>query len=254
MKTKKLIVGNWKMNPRTMAEALKIFTEIKKDTVKMKNTDVVMCPPAIFLPELSKKLSKNSALGAQTVSQGKEGAFTGEISTGMLDSLNVKYIIVGHSERREMGETDFMISKKVESALNAKLYVVLCVGEKERDEECTYLEALKSQIENSLQTVPKNLLSKLVIAYEPVWAIGEKATGKIDPAGLLEIVIFIRKILSGIYDQETAHSMKILYGGSVDETNAEDFMKEGGIGGLLVGRASLNPKKFIQIVKIAENL
>ncbi len=254
MKQKKLIVGNWKMNPQTGAVAGKIFDGIKKGIVTFKNTDVAMCPPVIFIPELSKKLSAATILGVQNVSASKEGAFTGEISIGMLAQFKVKYVILGHSERREMGETDFMISKKVESALNAKLSVILCVGEKERDEECTYLEMLRLQIENSLLNIPKGLLSKLVIAYEPVWAIGEKATGRIDPAGLLEIVIFIRKVLSGIYDQETAHSLKILYGGSVDEKNSEGFMKEGGVAGLLVGRASLNPKKFIEIVKIAENL
>jgi triosephosphate isomerase len=248
---KKLIVGNWKMNPRTILEARKIFSAVKLASVGLKKTDVVLCPPVVFLECL--ETSSKYALGAQNIHFEKDGAFTGEISAGMLASMKVKYVILGHSERREMGETDDFIAKKVVSAITAGLTVVLCVGEKVRDEECEYLKTLQAQIKASLSGVTKEMLKKLIIAYEPVWAIGVKATGVATPDVFLETSIFIRKVLAGIYDQPSAHAMKILYGGSADEKNAESFLKEGEANGLLVGRASVDAKKFINILKIAEN-
>ena len=251
---KKLIVGNWKMNPRTIAEARKIFSAVKKEAGALKKTDVVMCPPSVFLGDLATSGIGKCALGAQNVYFEKDGAFTGEISAPMLVSLKAKYVILGHSERREMGETDEFIAKKVCSALESGLFVILCVGEKERDSECLYLDILKTQIEASLAGIPKEKLARLIIAYEPVWAIGAKAKGVVLPEELLETVIFIRKVLADKYDQSVAHAVKILYGGSVDEKNAEGFMKEGGANGLLVGRASVEVKKFISILKIAEKI
>jgi len=249
---KKLIVGNWKMNPRTITEARKIFSAVKTASATLKKTDVVMCPPSLFAGMAETK--GKCLFGAQNIHFEKEGAFTGEISAGMLTSMKVKYVILGHSERREMGETDDFIAKKVVSAVTAGLIVVLCVGEKVRDEECEYLETLQTQIKASLSGVTKEMLKKLVIAYEPVWAIGVKATGVATPDVFLETSIFIRKVLSGIYDQPSAHAMKILYGGSADEKNAGSFMKEGGANGLLVGRASVDVKKFVSILKIAESI
>jgi len=170
----------------------------------------------------------------------------------MLRSLKVKYAIVGHSERRDMGETSEMIAKKIKAGVKAGMVAVLCVGEKERDGESAYLQILQEQITASLFDIPKNLLKNIVIAYEPVWAIGTQARGVVDPPALLETTIFIRKVLSDLYDQPAAKSMKILYGGSVDENNAGSFMKEGGANGLLVGRASVNAKKFVEILRIAD--
>jgi triosephosphate isomerase len=253
MKTqKKLIIGNWKMNPRSVTEARKIFLAVTSASTTLKKMEVVMCPPAVFLGGLEQK--GKVSLGVQNIHFEKEGAFTGEISAGMLASMKVKYVILGHSERREMGETDEFIAKKVISAITAGLTVVLCVGEKMRDEECVYLETLQTQIKASLAGVTKEMLKKLVIAYEPVWAIGVKATGVATAESFLETGIFIRKVLAGMYDQPSAHAMKILYGGSADEKNSESFMKEGGAGGLLVGRASVDAKKFVAILKIAESI
>jgi triosephosphate isomerase len=147
-----------------------------------------------------------------------------------------------------------MIAKKAGAGIKAGLTVVLCVGEQERDAESVYLQTLKEQIIASLSGIQKRSLEKIVIAYEPVWAIGTKAKGVVEPAALLETTIFIRKVLSDLYDQTAARSMKILYGGSVDEKNAGSFMKEGGASGLLVGRASVDAKKFVEILKIADSL
>ncbi|MFA5830254.1 MAG: triose-phosphate isomerase [Candidatus Paceibacterota bacterium] len=252
---KKLIVGNWKMNPQTVLEARKLFLAIKKEAGNFRRVDTVMCPPFVFLGDLAPRISgQKCVLGSQNVFFEEAGAFTGEISAPMLQSLRAKYAIVGHSERRAMGETDGVISKKISAGIKAGLTIILCIGEKERDAECAYLQILKEQIIASLSGVPKESLSKIVIAYEPVWAIGAKATGVATPEALLETIIFIRKILSDLYDQPSAHAMKILYGGSADETNAGSFMRDGGANGLLVGRASLDAKKFIEIVKIADSL
>ncbi len=253
MKKKQIIVGNWKMNPRTLLEARKLFDSIKKETEGMK-TEVVLCPPSVFIGDLALRTGGKSLLGSQNMFFEEEGAFTGEISAPMLKSLSVKHLIVGHSERRAMGETNEMISKKIQAGIKAGFTVILCIGEKERDSESAYLQKLKEQIIASLNGVSKKSLIKIIIAYEPIWAIGEKATGFVDSATLLETIIFIRKVLNDTYDQTSAHSMKVLYGGSVDEKNASDLMKEGGVAGLLIGRASVDAKKFVTIVKIAETI
>ena len=254
MKHKQLVIGNWKMNPRTILEARKLFDAIKKETAGMK-TEVVICPPSVFIGDLVLHASEGKVLfGAQNMFFEEDGAFTGEISAPMLKSLSVKYLIAGHSERRAVGETDEMVSKKILAGIKAGFTIVLCIGEKERDAESSYLQTLKEQIIASLSGVPKKSLGKIVIAYEPIWAIGEKASGAVETGTLLETVIFIRKVLNDLYDQTTAHSTKILYGGSVDEKNAYGFMKEGGVSGLLVGRASVDAKKFIEIMKIADKI
>lgn len=254
-KKKQLIVGNWKMNPWKMDDARKIFDGVKKDAGKLAHVQTVICPPFIFLSDLSKKvLGHRLSLGAQDVFFEMEGAYTGEISPLMLSSVGVKYVIIGHSERRAMGEGDETINKKILTALKMGLVVILCVGEKERDAGSEYFQFIKCQIETGLAKIPKRMLANLVIAYEPIWAIGAKATGVATPADLLEMTIFIRKTISDMFDRTSANSISVLYGGSVDEKNSEAFLKEGGADGLLVGRASLDPIKFIKILNIANKI
>jgi triosephosphate isomerase len=254
-KQKQLIIGNWKMNPWKTEDARKIFDGIKKEAGKLAHVQTVICPPFVFLSDFSKKISGHRfVLGAHDVFSELDGAYTGEISPLMLSSVGAKYVIVGHSERRAMGESDEAINKKVLAALKMGLTVVLCVGERERDTGSEYFQFIKNQIEAALLKVPKRSLISLVIAYEPVWAIGEKATGVATPADLLEMAIFVRKILSDMFDRPSTRLIPILYGGSVDEKNAESFLKEGEANGLLVGRASLDPGKFVKILKIAEKV
>jgi len=241
------------MAPVTPAAAKKLAEKVKKASAELQKTDTVICPPFIFLDEAGKATSK-CALGAQNAFYEAEGAFTGEVSPHMLVNSGVKYVILGHSERRALGESNELIAKKIAMSLKVGLTVILCVGEKERDDEGQYLHILEEQIKNSLKGISKKQIGVVVIAYEPVWAIGAKATGVITPEALLETVIFIRKVLSDIYDKKIALSVSILYGGSVDEKNSGDFLKVQGIGGLLVGRASLDAEKFIKILKIAENI
>lgn len=242
------------MGPIKPAEAKKLFEKVKKTAVTLRKTDVVMCPPFVFLNELGKLSGSKCSLGAQNAFYEAEGAFTGEVSPHMLLSFKTKYVILGHSERRALGETDEMISKKVGMALRVGLVPVLCVGEKARDEEGKFLQTLEQQIKASFSGVSKKQAGGVVIAYEPVWAIGANATGAITPASLLETVIFIRKILANMYDLPIAHGATILYGGSVDEKNSAEFLKEKGVDGLLVGRASLDAEKFNKILKIAETI
>lgn len=254
-KKKQFIVGNWKMNPWKIDDARKIFDGVKKEAGKLTHVETVMCPPFVFLSDLARRVSGHRCvLGAQDVFYEMEGAYTGEISPLMLASVGAKYVIIGHSERRVLGDTDEAVNKKVLAALKMGLTAVLCVGEKERGEEGKHFQYVKNQIETALAKVQKRLLANLVIAYEPVWAIGANATGADTPSDFVEISIFIRRTVSDMFDRVSAQTIPVLYGGSVDEKNAESFLKEGEADGLLVGRASLDPKNFIAILKIAEKI
>lgn len=241
------------MNPTSIDEAKKITSSINKIANKLKSTNVVICPPFIYLPKLSSgKNSNNVSLGVQNTFSEERGSFTGEISPVMLKEFGVKYSIIGHSERREMGETDEVISKKIGINLEVGIHPILCIGEKERDSQGAYLDILKSQIKNSLDKVPKKLISELIIAYEPVWAIGAKepmTTGVIN-----EMVIFIKKVISDMYGLDNGKSVPILYGGSVSFRNAQDIMENGGVNGLLVGRESISPQGFSELLKVVDSV
>jgi triosephosphate isomerase len=251
MKNKILVVANWKMNPGTAEKAKEIFKGILKNVKDLKNTKVVVCPPFVYLSDLE-KLNGSSplgclVLGAQDVFWEKEGSFTGEISSGMLKGES--YVILGHSERRELGETEEMIAKKILSAIKAGLKPILCVGEKVRDDHGEYLHFLQSQIMNSLGVLPKRYLSKLIIAYEPVWAIGKGDAEAMKPTDIHIMTIFIKKVLTEIYKDKKVLEIPILYGGSVSHNNAKEIVTLGEVQGLLVGRESLNPKKFGELLK-----
>ncbi len=240
---KTLIVANWKLNPNSQKDALHLFGAIKKSITKIKNVEVVVCPPFVYL-----SLFKGMILGAQNVFYKEKGAFTGEVSTSMLKDLKVEYVILGHSEvRKYLNETDEIINKKIKSTLDANLTPILCVGENEGEEKS---QVLQKQITEGL----KNIISKdainLVIAYEPVWAIG---TGKnCSPDETMSSIILIRSIIAKLYNRELATKIKILYGGSVKSENSASYIKEAGANGLLVGGASLDPEEFIKIVKSVE--
>ena len=257
MKSKNIIIGNWKMNPLSLKEAEKLFADVAKSISNIKKTarktEVVICPPYVYLEKL-KKLSKKISLGAQDVFWGEVGAFTGEISADMLYDIGARYVIVGHSERRAMGENNNDINKKIKSALSAGLRPILCVGEGMRDENHGYFNLVRIQLEECLLGISKNSISKIIIAYEPVWAISSTPNRKDATSDdSREMAIFIRKILSDKFGSE-ASGIRIIYGGSVNEKDAEDFLKNGGVNGLLPGKASLNPEKFSKIVKICEAL
>jgi triosephosphate isomerase (TIM) len=251
--TKKIIIGNWKMNPISIKLAEKLFKDVAKALSTLKKTEVVICPPFIYLESL-KKISKKISFGAQNAFSGDVGAFTGEVSPMMLYNMGVKYVILGHSERRAMGESNTDINKKIKYALVAGLAPILCVGENIRDENHAYFNLVKTQLEECLAGISKNSISKIIIAYEPVWALSSTQDRKdATPEDSQEMSIFIRKVLSDKFGNESINT-RIIYGGSVNEKNAEDFLRNGGVGGLLPGKASLDAKKFTAIIKICETL
>ncbi|MBU0998930.1 triose-phosphate isomerase [Patescibacteria group bacterium] len=252
--SKKIIIGNWKMNPLTLKEAEKLFSGIAKEISSIKKTEVVICPSFLYLEKLKKIRTSKIKLGAQNAFWGEVGAFTGEVSGEMLYNIGVQYVILGHSERRALGESSNDVNKKIKASLEAGLIPILCVGENIRDESHNYFNFVKTEIEECLMGVSKNSISKIIIAYEPIWAISSTPNRKdATPADCLEMVIFIRKIISDKFRKE-AYRTKIIYGGSVNEKDAKEFLKNGGVDGLLPGRASLDVKKFIEIIKICEVL
>ena len=248
--SKKLIIANWKLNPSGILEAERIIKGI--GAKKWKKVSVVVCPPAVFLSKLALKKSGIS-FGVQNVFYQSVGSFTGEMSASMAKSVGASFAIVGHSERRAMGESNGDVSKRVLAVLKADLNAILCVGEKERDLHGHYLSYLKAQIDESLFGVSKSYSKRLVLAYEPLFAIGEKSNGAMEPRDLHETILFIRKVLHERFGK-VAFSMPILYGGSVDHLNAGELVKEGGADGLLVGRESLRPERFLKIISSVETL
>lgn len=252
--SKKIIIGNWKMNPKNSTIAKSYFLEIKKNVSLFKNVNVAIAAPFMYIKELSKMTSPRLSLGAQNVSSELEGAYTGEVSTSMLVDCKVSYVIIGHSERRALGETNEQINKKIKLALKSKIIPVLCVGESDRENGMWYLGKVKTQIEECLAGISKNVVNNIIIAYEPIWAISTTENRKdATPHDCEEMRIYIRKVLTDMYGISVAVKIKIMYGGSADEKNAKSFLIEGGADGLLLGRSSLNPKKFTAITKIAND-
>ncbi|MFZ2072101.1 MAG: triose-phosphate isomerase [Minisyncoccia bacterium] len=250
--SKKIIIGNWKMNPSSQREAEDLLKSIQKTISSNIKTNIVVCPPFVYLERL-KKLSKKITLGAQNVSLEEKGAFTGEISVEMLKDLGVKYIIVGHSERRALGESNLDINKKIKMALSFGIIPVLCVGEKDRDENHEYLNFVKKQVEECLVGIVKNSIPKIIIAYEPVWAVGKGSIREASSEEFHEMRIFIKKVLSDKFGTKIVEKVKILYGGSLHINDIFEFLKEDA-GGFLVGRYSLDVKKFGEIIKVTENV
>lgn len=235
---KSLIVANWKMNPASAKDAKKLFDAVKK--AKVKNAEVVICPPFIYLA-----LLKGATLGAQDVFFEEKGAFTGEVSVAQLMDVKVEYVIVGHSERRRyFGETGEVINKKLKRVLAGGLTPVFCIGENTGENKPAVLE---KQITEGLQNITREQFKNVVIAYEPVWAIGTGNNCSIDQT--LSSALLVRKIISQLYTRELADTTRIIYGGSVNSTNSASYIKEAGCNGLLPGGASLNAEEFIKIVK-----
>ncbi|MDO8183563.1 MAG: triose-phosphate isomerase [bacterium] len=251
---KKIVVANWKMNPATPREAKVLWSKTKALTARLKDSYLIVCPPAVFINTFSSQLTPRLSLGVQDISLAAgEGAFTGELSAQMLQYAGAQFALIGHSERRVKGETDEEVNKKVKLALASRLKPIICVGENKRDEHGHYLEPLRQQVKKALTGLTKPDLKRIIIAYEPVWAVGRMAKGADTPAEFLHHSLFIRKTLSDLFDKKLAMQVPIIYGGSVDSKNAEGFIKEGGADGLLVGRASLKPEEFKKILYVAEH-
>lgn len=239
------------MYPRTLAEAKRIARALKSDAQRPKGAKIVVCPPALYIAPLIAVFGKAKiTLGGQNAFFADEGAFTGEVSPVALKSLGARYVILGHSERRALGETNDVIAKKCIAAIGAGLSVILCIGEKERDEAGSYFTEVGTALRESLAAFPAKHVSRLVIAYEPIWAIGAKALRAATADDFREMQLLIRRNLVGRFGKKRGFAVPILYGGSVDDNNASSFFAVGA-DGLLVGRASLDPKKFAAIVSSA---
>lgn len=243
------------MNPSGPSDAKKIFTKIVAGAGKYKNVEIVVCPPAVFLGILAAPASTSKLrLGAQDGFYETEGAYTGSISMSMMKSLGAEYVIVGHSERRNTGETDEIINKKIKAGLKQGLKIILCVGEKVHDENGEYLKVLQSQLLQALSGVNKKYFSQIIVAHEPVWAIGALAKTSDTLESFAHNRLFIKKVLADIVGKKIGLTIPILYGGSVGLKNSKEFLVAGGADGLLVGRVSLIPDDFIKIIQVADSL
>jgi len=249
-KARKLIIaGNWKMN-KTVAEALALVSDLKLDLANVKEGDIVVCPPFTALESVSKAtLDSNLKLGAQNMSENNYGAFTGEIGAGMLKEFSVRYVILGHSERRQFQkETDALIAKKAAAAHAASLKPIVCVGETLAERAANQTgRVLETQVRGSLAGLTKEQMVETVVAYEPVWAIGTGQTATTQQAQAAHA--FIRGVLAKMFDDATARKVRLQYGGSVKPANARELMSQPDVDGALVGGASLEPRSFADIVK-----
>ena len=243
---KPIIAGNWKMH-KTIAEAVEFVNDIKD---KVNNTDVeaVICAPFTLLKDL-KEATKgtNIKIGAQNMHYAEQGAFTGEISAPMLKELNIDYVVLGHSERRQyFNETDETVNKKVLKALEVGIDPILCVGETLEEREAgNTKDVCKVQVEKALENVSKEDLAKVVIAYEPIWAIGTGKTATSEDAN--DVIAYIREVVANLYG-ELANDVRIQYGGSVKPSNVAEIMSQSDIDGALVGGASLQANDYIELV------
>ena len=247
---KKIVAGNWKMNKNPMET--KEFFEKFNSLVKDSENEVVICAPFIDLAVAANEKAVNIAVGAQNMHFEDKGAYTGEVSCKMLKSIGVEYVIIGHSERREyFNETDDSVNKKLKVALRENITPILCVGETlEERENGIAKDKIVSQIRKDFDEIEKDDAIKIVIAYEPIWAIGTGKTASKEDAN--EACKWIRDEIKSLYNDEVAEHVEILYGGSVKSSNAKDLFEMSDIDGGLVGGASLEPEEFAKIVNYNE--
>ena len=248
---KTIIAGNWKMN-KTAGETKKFAEELKGILPKAKWCEVVVCVPAVNLQTAIKAFKDmRVSVGAQNLFYEKSGAYTGEVSADMLKDLGVKYVIVGHSERRQyFGETDVTVNRKVHAALDAGLHPIICVGESlEQREMGVTMELVALQVKAALSGVGAEKVRKCIIAYEPVWAIGTGRTATAEQAA--EVCTMIRTTIRHLYGARIARSVTIQYGGSMKSANAAELLAQPDIDGGLIGGASLKSGEFVEIVNAA---
>ena len=247
---KTVIAGNWKMN-KTPSETKEFMTSLKAIMPKGRWCDIALCVPAVCIPAAVRAMRETRVgIGAGNCNANVSGAYTGEIATNMLVDAGCKYVIIGHSERRAMGETDADVNAKVLAALDAGLTPIMCCGEslEQREADIT-AEWIAMQIKLGLKDVPEDKIRKVVIAYEPIWAIGTGRTAS--PEQAQEVCEHIRAVVRKLYSSKNARAISILYGGSMNEKNAFELLAQPDIDGGLIGGASLVPEKFVQIIEAA---
>lgn len=245
---KPLIAGNWKMN-KTIDEAVSLVNTIKAGVHQISGVDMLVCPPFTALSAVSEALDRsNIEIGAQNMYSATDGAFTGEVSPLMIKDIGCRFVILGHSERRSIfGESDKVVNEKVKTALQYNLIPILCVGETLEEREAGKAkDVVRSQIAEGLKGLTKEDMHNVVIAYEPVWAIGTGKTAT--PAQAEEVHAFIRQQINSTFDASVSDAIRILYGGSMKPENVTDLMKQENIDGGLIGGAALKGESFIQLV------
>lgn len=242
-----LIVSNWKAYVESKEKAKALYLTAQK-LAKGSTHDLVLTVPAPYIGMLSSDKSL-VALGAQDVSATLGGATTGEITAGVIADLGATYVLIGHSERRAMGETDELLLEKTRHALAHGLTPILCVGERERDEDATYLKVIRTEIANIFGALTQKERMEIVIAYEPIWAIGKTAAEAITKDDLREMISYIRKVLGDYLPGKAGSRIKILYGGSAEATNAQNLADDTGIDGFLVGHASADVANYTALIK-----
>ena len=247
---KTVIAGNWKMN-KTPSETKEYMAQLKNILPKGRWCDIALCVPAVCIPAAVRAMRETRVgIGAENCNANPSGAYTGEIATNMLTDAGCKYVIIGHSERRAMGETDADVNAKVLAALEAGLVPILCCGESlEQREAGVTTEWITMQIKLGLKGVSEEKIRKVVIAYEPIWAIGTGMTAT--PEQAQEVCEGIRTVVRKLYSSKNARAISILYGGSMNEKNAYELLAQPDIDGGLIGGASLVPEKFVQIIEAA---
>ncbi|MEK7156701.1 MAG: triose-phosphate isomerase [Patescibacteria group bacterium] len=243
---KSIVVANWKMNPPTMREAKKLFDATRKAGESAKNVTLIVAPPVIFLRDLRARYKgKRIAFAIQSASAEGSGAFTGDISLLQAKDAGAQYVIAGHSEQRAKGESNETAGKVVVAALVSGLTPVLCVGERERSHNGEHFNVVKEQLRAAFSDVEQGRVTKVLVAYEPVWAIGgEKA---MSPRDMHEMTIFIRKTIVGMKG-EAGMNVKILYGGATIESNALPMLQESGVQGFIVGHVSIDAYRFAALI------
>ncbi len=248
--SKTIIVANWKMNPRTCREAKRLFEATKRAAEKAKHSSVIVAPPAIFLRELSGAYrGSRLAFAVQNGHFKALGAHTGETSLAQAKDARARYSIIGHAERRAEGETDDDVGKKVAATLALKMTPILCVGESARTEGGEQFDVVREQLRAGLADVSASALGRVLLVYEPLWTIGTKTT--MAPSEMHQMAIFMRKCVVETHGGG-GRSLKILYGGSVDEKNAGVMLRNGDVRGFLVGRASVNAVEFSKLLQAIE--
>jgi len=219
-----LIIANWKCNPSSLICAKKLFSDIKKGLQEKQNTEIIICPPFTYIHDLSVMAGKKIKIGAQNVFW-EEGTHTGEVSAKMLKNMGCKYAIIGHSERRAMGETNELVNKKIKACLAQKIIPIFCIGESSQEKEAEEtFQVLQTQIQEGLEGISRNQVEKIIIAYEPLWAIGTGKNCAYDEA--MSINLVIKKTLAKTYNKGLSKKIKIIYGGSINFSIIEGYIKD----------------------------
>lgn len=248
--SKMILVANWKNHPSSFFEADFLLRQMSKNRLKYKKVSLFIAPPLPYFETVKRRSSGYAQLASQNLFSVPKGTYTGVVTLDILKSFGIKLAILGHSESRALGETNELISQKIKMALNSDITPLLCVGELSRDNDGEHFEFLREEIKLSLMGLNKRSdISKLAIAYEPVWAIGKSAKDAISSLDLSQTIIFIKKVLTDIFGRTKADKVPILYGGSVESSNVKKLMTGTGIKGLLVGHASINATSFLNIIE-----